>query len=230
MQDSLEGVEHRFRDTAHKAVRIGDRLSKMEGQRARAAEAMELLEFFKVCVCRWVWRSDGPVRYHVWSTALYMVRIVFDQNIEGCGTRGHGSPKSASPGACFCLQASSIIRGRAVFSASATAVLRSLSEVWGGLRRALLCCGLSPSCPFFPPPSLSHHTSYYTSPSSPACTKHMFSVGILPRTTGFRGPPRRILRRPGHCRAVYEAAAARVQRRGQKSRSRRGVVFCFYES
>ena len=49
MQDSLEGVEHRFRETAHKAVRIGDRLSKMEGQRARAAEAMELLEYFKVC-------------------------------------------------------------------------------------------------------------------------------------------------------------------------------------
>eukprot|EP00903_Cladosiphon_okamuranus_P022367 g20571.t1 len=48
VQDSLEGVEHRFRDTAHKAVRIGDRLSKMERQRARAAEAMELLEFFKV--------------------------------------------------------------------------------------------------------------------------------------------------------------------------------------
>ncbi|CAN0428566.1 unnamed protein product, partial [Ectocarpus fasciculatus] len=48
VQDSLEGVEHRFRETAHKAVRIGDRLSKMEGQRARAAEAMDLLEFFKV--------------------------------------------------------------------------------------------------------------------------------------------------------------------------------------
>lgn len=48
VQDSLEGVEHRFRETAHKAVRIGDRLSKMEGQRSRAAEAMELLEFFKV--------------------------------------------------------------------------------------------------------------------------------------------------------------------------------------
>ncbi|CAM9398478.1 unnamed protein product, partial [Ectocarpus sp. 6 AP-2014] len=48
VQDSLEGVEHRFRETAHKAVRIGDRLSKMEGQRARAAEAMDILEFFKV--------------------------------------------------------------------------------------------------------------------------------------------------------------------------------------
>ena len=48
VQDSLEGVEHRFRETAHKAVRIGDRLSKMEKQRARAAEAVELLEFFKV--------------------------------------------------------------------------------------------------------------------------------------------------------------------------------------
>eukprot|EP00752_Nemacystus_decipiens_P010830 g9629.t1 len=48
VQDSLDGVEHRFRETAHKAVRIGDRLSKMEGQRARAAEAMELLDFFKV--------------------------------------------------------------------------------------------------------------------------------------------------------------------------------------
>ena len=46
----MEGVEHRFRETAYKAVRIGDRLSKMEGQRARAAEAMELLEFFKVRV------------------------------------------------------------------------------------------------------------------------------------------------------------------------------------
>ncbi|CBJ33780.1 hypothetical protein Esi_0606_0005 [Ectocarpus siliculosus] len=32
----------------NEAVRIGDRLSKMEGQRARAAEAMDLLEFFKV--------------------------------------------------------------------------------------------------------------------------------------------------------------------------------------
>lgn len=47
VQDSLEGVEHRFRETAHKAVRIGDRLSKMEGQRARAAEAMDLLGFFE---------------------------------------------------------------------------------------------------------------------------------------------------------------------------------------
>lgn len=55
VQDSLDGVEHRFRETAHKAVRIGDRLSKMEGQRARAAEAMELLEFFKV--------------FHPWNTA-----------------------------------------------------------------------------------------------------------------------------------------------------------------
>ncbi|CAN0144396.1 unnamed protein product, partial [Pylaiella littoralis] len=48
VQDSLEGVEHRFRETAHKAVRIGDRLSKMEGQRSRAAEAVDLLEFFMV--------------------------------------------------------------------------------------------------------------------------------------------------------------------------------------
>ncbi|CBJ33796.1 conserved unknown protein [Ectocarpus siliculosus] len=48
VQDSLEGVEHRFQWTVHKAVRIGDRLSKMEGQRARAAEAMDLLEFLKV--------------------------------------------------------------------------------------------------------------------------------------------------------------------------------------
>lgn len=48
VQESLEGVEHRFRETAHKAVRIGDRLSRMEGQRTRAADAMDLLEFFKV--------------------------------------------------------------------------------------------------------------------------------------------------------------------------------------
>lgn len=41
-------MEHRFRETAHKAVRIGDRLSRMEAQRARAAETMDLLEFFKV--------------------------------------------------------------------------------------------------------------------------------------------------------------------------------------
>ena len=47
VQDSLEGMEHRFRETAHKAVRIGDRLSRMEGQRARAAEAMDLLEYFE---------------------------------------------------------------------------------------------------------------------------------------------------------------------------------------
>lgn len=47
MQDSLEGVEHRFRETAHKAVRIGDRLSRMEAQRARAAEAMDLLDYFE---------------------------------------------------------------------------------------------------------------------------------------------------------------------------------------
>eukprot|EP00904_Undaria_pinnatifida_P003770 jgi/Undpi1/13394/HiC_scaffold_8.g03053.m1 len=47
VQDSLEGVEHRFGETAHKAVRIGDRLSRMEGQRARAAEAMDLLKYFE---------------------------------------------------------------------------------------------------------------------------------------------------------------------------------------
>lgn len=47
VQDALEAVEHRFRETAHKAVRIGDRLARMEAQRARAAEAMDLLEYFK---------------------------------------------------------------------------------------------------------------------------------------------------------------------------------------
>ncbi|CAM9550435.1 unnamed protein product [Choristocarpus tenellus] len=44
----LEGVDHRLTDVAQKAVRIGDRLSRMEVQRARAAEATDLLEFFKV--------------------------------------------------------------------------------------------------------------------------------------------------------------------------------------
>ncbi len=74
MQDSLEGVEHRFRETAHKAVRIGDRLSKMEGQRARAAEAMDLLEFFTVrayCYAHFfkkILYLDGQPSFFIFST------------------------------------------------------------------------------------------------------------------------------------------------------------------
>lgn len=67
VQDSLEGVEHRFRETAHKAVRIGDRLSKMEGQRARAAEAMELLEIFKVCMSPAVYSVADSFFFTFWN-------------------------------------------------------------------------------------------------------------------------------------------------------------------
>ncbi|CAN0104448.1 unnamed protein product [Discosporangium mesarthrocarpum] len=44
----LDGVDRRFKEVARKAVRVGDRLSRMELQRARAAEAVDLLEMFKV--------------------------------------------------------------------------------------------------------------------------------------------------------------------------------------
>lgn len=69
-------MEHRFRETAHKAVRIGDRLARMEAQRARAAEAMDLLKFFKVnrlCGPSHGSCSANPPRGFLESTGSFVV-------------------------------------------------------------------------------------------------------------------------------------------------------------
>ncbi|CAM9358850.1 unnamed protein product [Chrysoparadoxa australica] len=48
VMDDLDGVDKRFREVAQHAVRIGERVGKLEAQRRRAAEALELLGYFKM--------------------------------------------------------------------------------------------------------------------------------------------------------------------------------------